>query len=122
MNYISIREELRGVGSNAPIKGYIHTVDRIEPIGCIPCRVPVRYSVELTNGPENKDLQMLGLLPLLYRGASVPCRCCAFSPVPRISGVWCIDAGRHRKINHFTAKQMMANLGGGAPECTEMAR
>ena len=58
MNYISIREELRGVGKGAPVKGYIHTVDRIEPICCIPCRIPVRYSIELSDGPDGKDLQV----------------------------------------------------------------
>ncbi len=63
---------------------------------------------------------MLGLIPLLYRGATVPCRCCAMSPVSRISGVWCIDAGRHRQINYFTAKKMMSAV--GAPEGAEMER
>lgn len=41
-NYISIREELRGVGPNAPIKGYIHTVDRIEILGCEQACPPAR--------------------------------------------------------------------------------
>lgn len=80
----------------------------------------MRYSVELTDGPDGKDLQMLGLIPLLYRGAPVPCRCCAMPPVPSITGVWCLDAGRHRKINHFTAKKMMASI--GAPDSAEMER
>lgn len=119
-NYVSIREELRGVGHNAPILGYIHTVDRVEPIGCCPIRMPVRYSVELTGGPDGKDLHMLGLIPLLYRGAAVPCRCFAAAPVPRITGVWCIDAGRHRKIQRFTATRMMAAL--EAPENTYIER
>ena len=120
LNYVSIREELRGMGKKADVVGYIHTVDKIKlECGC-PVRVPARYSVELTGGPDGKDLHMLGLLPLLYRGAPVPCRCCACAPVSRITGVWCIDAGRHRKINYFTSTQMMAAL--GAPEGAEMAR
>ena len=108
------------MGKKADVVGYIHTVDKIKlECGC-PVRVPARYSVELTGGPDGKDLHMLGLLPLLYRGAPVPCRCCACAPVSRITGVWCVDAGRHRKINHFTSTQMMAAL--GAPEGAEMAR
>ena len=120
VNYSSVREELRGVGKGAPVVGYIHTVDRIDLDLCWPKKVPVRYSVELINGPDGKDLQMLGLIPLLYKGVAVPCRCCAFSPVPRITGVWCMDAGRHYKKNSFTAKQMVASL--GAPDSAEMER
>ena len=61
-------EELRGVGKGAPVVGRINTVDRIH-LCCF--RIPQMYSVELTepNGPT--DIQMLGLLPLLYKARDV---------------------------------------------------
>lgn len=128
VNYLTIEEELRGVGNNAPTKGIVRTVDRLECAaccGCVPCgmhRVPMRYSIELLDrkAASTADLQYLGLLPVLYRGARVPWRCCAAESVPRLTGVDCLDAGRHRKCEYATMKNMMKAC--GAPEAEGMER
>jgi len=118
-NFLVMSEELRGVGKKAPVVGKVNTVDRIECIACCPVRVPQMYSVEL-NEPDGQDIQLLGLLPLLYKGVPVPCRCCAQPPVPRMTGVKCIDAGRHRSVKYMDSKGMMSVA--GAPPMVEMER
>ena len=63
---------------------------------------------------------MLGLLPLLYAGRTNTAKCFKVELITRLTGLACLDAGRHRNVEYMDGKEMMEAV--GAPDSAEMER
>jgi hypothetical protein len=90
---LSRTEELSGTHS----VGSMLVAERIECIGTCCIRVPVKYGsvIEEAGSIDDEMSPVLGIIPLMWRGLEIPCRCCYKEPVPKPTGVSCIDTGRN---------------------------
>ena len=91
--------------------GEIHQIMRIDCCtgsGCL-SRQAVRYTVKLNEHgvAGGHDAALLAILPVLYRGAQIPCQLCTRPPAPPLTGVSCVDAGRTSEINRGDLEWIM---------------
>jgi hypothetical protein len=126
-NHVILQEDIYPGGrddDDNPV-GHVTLVNRIECCLCFPARTPIKYSVQIDdiNNAGAEDLVTLALLPLIYRGLPVPCKCCTLSPAPPVTGVKCLDAGRNARVLHCDLGTMMnITEKGGGPIQLEMSR
>jgi len=94
----------------APHYGRLVMADRIDCVGCCPWRTPLKYTAILDETGGSLDDEMVpvvGTLVQLWKGAPVPCSCCALPPTGRPSGVSCIDLGRQVQMKRCTTQEML---------------
>jgi hypothetical protein len=75
-------------GRNDPV-GEISIVESIQCNNCCPVRKTMNFKAELANeGGNPRDTLLLSLLPMQYRGLTIPVSCFALSPLPHPATAW----------------------------------